>query len=106
LETQLNQLGLIQDGEVAAPEFLEAGYHLPIGWTNPQEKRTALELAQVQAQQLLDRPQIGVASRDGDNRDRRAALGNALDWRVAAVGLKRVDYLSRFAAEHRSADEE
>lgn len=51
LETQLNQLGLIQDGEVAAPEFLEAGYNLPIGWTNPQEKRTALELAQVQAQQ-------------------------------------------------------
>jgi hypothetical protein len=46
LETQLNQLGLIQDGEVAAPEFLEVGFDLPIGWTNPQEKRTALELAQ------------------------------------------------------------
>jgi hypothetical protein len=56
LETQLNQLGLIQDGEVAAPEFLEAGYNLPVGWTNPQEKRTALELAQVQAQQLLIAP--------------------------------------------------
>lgn len=52
LESQLHQLGLIQDGEVAAPEFLEAGYQLPIGWTNPEEKRTALELAQVQAQQL------------------------------------------------------
>jgi len=52
LETQLNQLELIQDGEVAAPEFLEAGFDLPTGWTNPQEKRTALKLAQVQAQQL------------------------------------------------------
>ncbi|WP_445246397.1 DNA cytosine methyltransferase [Microcoleus sp. OTE_8_concoct_300] len=43
---------------------------------------------------VLPRPQIGVASRDGDNRDRRAALGNALDWRVAAIGLKRVEYLA------------
>jgi hypothetical protein len=51
LETQLNQLELIQDGEVAVPEFLEAGFDLPTGWTNPQEKRTALELAQVQVQQ-------------------------------------------------------
>jgi len=51
LESQLHQLGLIQDGEVVAPEFLERGYQLPIGWTNLQENRTALELAQVQAQQ-------------------------------------------------------
>jgi len=51
LETQLNQLGLIQDGEVAAPEFLEAGYRLPIGFTNPAENRSAMELSQVQAQQ-------------------------------------------------------
>jgi DNA (cytosine-5)-methyltransferase 1 len=53
---------------------------------------------------VADRPQIGVASRDSDNRDRRAALGNALDWRVAAIGLKRVEYLSA-AAEHRSAEQ-
>jgi hypothetical protein len=46
LETQLNQSGLIQNGEVVAPEFLEAGYNLPVGWTNPQEKRTAIKLAQ------------------------------------------------------------
>ena len=52
LETQLIQLGLITSSEVANPEFLEAGYNLPVGWTNPQENRTALELAQVQAQQL------------------------------------------------------
>lgn len=51
LETQLNQLELIQDGEVAAPEFLELGYSLPIGFSNLQENRTAIELAQVQAQQ-------------------------------------------------------
>jgi hypothetical protein len=56
LETQLNQSGLIQDGEVAVPEFLEAGYSLPVGWTNLQEKRTALELAQLQAQQSLIDP--------------------------------------------------
>ncbi|WP_445243424.1 DNA cytosine methyltransferase [Microcoleus sp. AR_TQ3_B6] len=55
---------------------------------------------------VAERPQIGVASRDGDNRDRREALGNALDWRVAAIGLKRVEYLSQLAAKHRSADEE
>lgn len=59
LETQLNQLGLIQDGEVVAPEFLELGYNLPIGYTNPKESRTALELSQAQAQQLpIDKTQI------------------------------------------------
>jgi hypothetical protein len=56
LETQLIQLGLITNSEVANPEFLEAGYNLPVGWTNPQENRTALELAQVQAQQLPNAP--------------------------------------------------
>lgn len=50
LETQLQELSLISASEVAAPEFLEAGYQLPIGFSNPQEKRTALELAQVPAQ--------------------------------------------------------
>jgi hypothetical protein len=56
LETQLIQSGLITNSEVANPEFLEAGYNLPVGWTNPQENRTALELAQVQAQQLPSAP--------------------------------------------------
>jgi hypothetical protein len=46
LENQLHQLGLIQDGEVVAPEFLESGYSLPAGWTNLQESRSAIELAQ------------------------------------------------------------
>ena len=58
LETQLIQLGLITSSEVANPEFLEAGYNLPVGWTNPQENRTALELAQVQAQQLPIAPSL------------------------------------------------
>lgn len=52
LEIQLQQLGLIAAGEVVAPEFLESGYQLPTGWTNPKETRTAIELNQVQAQQL------------------------------------------------------
>lgn len=52
LESQLHQLGLIQDGEVVNPEFLETGYSLPIGFTNLEENRTAIELAQFQALQL------------------------------------------------------
>jgi len=52
LETQLQQLWLIQEGEVVNPEFLELGYSLPTGWTNPEENRTAIELSRVQAQQL------------------------------------------------------
>lgn len=52
LDNQLKELELIQDGEVVAPEFLENGYQLPMGWTNPEETRTAIELSQIQAQQL------------------------------------------------------
>jgi len=51
LDNQLKKSGLIQDGEVVNPEFLETGYQLPVGFTNPEEQRTALELSQVQAQQ-------------------------------------------------------
>ncbi|MEK0184810.1 DNA N-6-adenine-methyltransferase [Microcoleus anatoxicus PTRS2] len=52
LEHQLQELNLISAQEVAAPEFLESGYRLPIGFTNLQENRTALELAQAQPQAL------------------------------------------------------
>ena len=52
LESQLQELGLISAEEVVAPEFLENGYHLPTGFTNPAENRTAMELAQ--AQQLAN----------------------------------------------------
>ena len=51
LEVQLQQLGLIAPGEVVAPGFLESGYQLPTGWTNPEETRTAIELNQVSCQQ-------------------------------------------------------
>lgn len=50
LENQLEKLGLIAPGEVCNPEFLETGYQLPQGYSNPAETRTALELSQVQAQ--------------------------------------------------------
>ncbi|HLO52510.1 MAG TPA: DNA N-6-adenine-methyltransferase [Kamptonema sp.] len=50
LENQLEKLGLLQAGEVCNPEFLEAGYQLPQGYSNPAETRTALDLRQLQAQ--------------------------------------------------------
>jgi hypothetical protein len=53
LDSQLKKSGLIQDGEVVNPEFLEAGYQLPVGFTNSEEQRTAIELSQIQAQQPL-----------------------------------------------------
>ena len=46
LDRQLKTLGLIATGEVASPEFLEEGFGLPQGYSNPAEMRTALELAQ------------------------------------------------------------
>jgi hypothetical protein len=52
LESQLQELNLISAQEVVAPEFLESGYQLPVGFTNLQENRTALELAQAQSQAL------------------------------------------------------
>ena len=42
----------------------------------------------------LERP-IGIGSRNGINRKRRAALGNALDPRIAEVALQRILYLNR-----------
>lgn len=58
LDDQLKKLWLIQEGEVINPEFLEAGYTLPTGWTNPEETRTAIELNQIQAQQLEIDPNL------------------------------------------------
>ncbi len=46
LESQLKKLGLIQPPEVANPEFLEAGFNLPLGWTNPSSTLSAIELDQ------------------------------------------------------------
>ncbi|MCC5618798.1 DNA cytosine methyltransferase [Nostoc sp. CHAB 5836] len=57
---------------------------------------------QLQSSTWLDRPtgkqiSIGVASGNGSVRHRRAALGNALDWRVASIGLRRILYLNSIA---------
>ena len=50
LDYQLMNLGLLTNLEVTAPEFLEFSYNLPLGFSNPAETRTALELSQAQAQ--------------------------------------------------------
>lgn len=50
LEVQLRSSGAIAPGEVSNPEFIESAYSLPIGWTDPTERRSALELIQ-EAQQ-------------------------------------------------------
>lgn len=46
LEAQLRKLGAIGRAEVANPEFLETAFNLPIGWSDPSETRSALELIQ------------------------------------------------------------
>ncbi|MCC5667818.1 DNA cytosine methyltransferase [Nostoc sp. CHAB 5784] len=57
---------------------------------------------QFQSAYWLDRPTgrqigIGVSSGNGVVRNRRAALGNALDWKVASIGLRRILYLNSIA---------
>ena len=46
LEYQLRQLGGIKRGEVSRPEFLESGSGVPLGWTDPQDKRSISEFLQ------------------------------------------------------------
>ncbi len=43
LENFLKQKQLINKEEVVNPEFLESAYNLPIGWTDPQDERSAWE---------------------------------------------------------------
>lgn len=43
-EAQLKKSKVLAPGEVINPEFLESAYNLPLGWTDPQENRSALEL--------------------------------------------------------------
>ena len=43
-EAQAKKLGIIQKNEVFNPEWLEQKFGLPIGWTDPQECRAAIEL--------------------------------------------------------------
>ena len=43
-EGKCKQLGLLGRNQVANPEFLEAAFGLPIGWTDPLELRAATQL--------------------------------------------------------------
>ncbi|OCQ92249.1 hypothetical protein BCD64_00075 [Nostoc sp. MBR 210] len=43
-EAQLKELKVLAPGEVCNPEFLESSCNLPLGWTDPQDERSALEL--------------------------------------------------------------
>jgi phage N-6-adenine-methyltransferase len=43
-EAQLKKLKVLAPGEVINPEFLESAYSLPLGWTDPQDERSASEL--------------------------------------------------------------
>lgn len=43
-EGKCKQLGLLAKNQVASPEFLEAAFGLPIGWTDPLELRAATQL--------------------------------------------------------------
>ncbi|AUB34205.1 PUA-like domain [Nostoc flagelliforme CCNUN1] len=63
-EAGLKNLGAIKSGQVVNPEFLESSYALPLGWTDPQENRSALELlAKMELSELaappLETPLIG-----------------------------------------------
>ncbi|MCC5618448.1 hypothetical protein LC605_25850 [Nostoc sp. CHAB 5836] len=40
----MKKLKAIAPGQVVNPEFLESAYNLPLGWTNPRENKSALEL--------------------------------------------------------------
>ena len=52
-EAKAKKLGLIGKKEVFNPEWLEAQFGLPIGWTSPQECRAATELLE-RAEQLSE----------------------------------------------------
>lgn len=49
LEAQLKELGILQKGECLNPDWLEAWYALPPGWTDPSESRPATELLEAAA---------------------------------------------------------
>jgi hypothetical protein len=91
LETQLNQLGLIQDGEVAAPEFLEAGYRLPIGFTNPAENRSAMELSQVQPQQFSIVPKSELLAETETTETDEKPLGMPSTGELQPLGLNELN---------------
>ncbi len=59
LENFLKQNAIINKGQVVNPEFLESAYNLPIGWTDPQENRSASELiAEMEQSAIAAQPSV------------------------------------------------
>lgn len=57
LEDSLRGMGAIGPKEVCNPEFLEAGSGIPVGWTNPQDERSALEfLQEMESSEVAEKP--------------------------------------------------
>jgi hypothetical protein len=57
LENFLKQKQLINKEEVVNPDFLESAYSLPIGWTDPQDERSAWEfLEEMERYAIADQP--------------------------------------------------
>lgn len=50
LEGQLQEIGLLESGEVLNPLFLEKAYALPLGWTELSELRPATQLLEEEGQ--------------------------------------------------------
>lgn len=55
-ESELRSLKILKSTEVVNPEFLESAYSLPLGWTDPQDERSALELLKEMQQSAIAAP--------------------------------------------------
>lgn len=73
LEASLKKLRVLERGECLNPHWIEYQFSLLMGWSNPLDLRP---------------------TGNGITRARRAALGNCLDPRVAAVALQKILYLN------------
>lgn len=108
LDDRLKKLGLIAPGEVTSPEFLEHGYQLPLGFSNPDEQRTAAELAQVQAQDLsLESPPVMESTAIAEQPSAIALIGESQPSRSAGLSisigsLSKDELLERVIIEHQS----
>lgn len=60
LESNMRQEGIIGQTEVANPEFLESCFGLPLGWTEPQENRSATELLRGMESSENDAPPLAT----------------------------------------------
>ncbi len=93
LENQLRSRGAINGREVANPEFLENSFDLPCGWTDPQEKKSALEFLQEMGlydsgEQPSEIPLIGESQRSPSDESSTLTLSptiNPLEPEVSEV---------------------